>query len=60
MLRRFHNASTVTMVSTNSHDGGTGERANSANIGMWTRGVDTDLFHPDRAVDIESSACRSS
>jgi glycosyltransferase involved in cell wall biosynthesis len=23
-----------------------------ANLGMWTRGVDTDLFRPDRAIDL--------
>ena len=22
------------------------------NLGMWTRGVDTDLFRPDRAIDL--------
>jgi glycosyltransferase involved in cell wall biosynthesis len=24
-----------------------------ANLGMWTRGVDTDLFRPDRAADLD-------
>jgi hypothetical protein len=23
------------------------------NIGMWTRGVDVDLFHPDRAITLD-------
>jgi glycosyltransferase involved in cell wall biosynthesis len=23
-----------------------------SNLGMWTRGVDTDLFRPDRAIDL--------
>jgi len=51
VLRWFHNASTVTMVSTNSMTADLESRG-FTNIGMWTRGVDTDLFHPDRAVDI--------
>lgn len=49
-LRRFHAAATVTMVATPSlmselHDRG------FSHLGMWTRGVDTDLFRPDRAID---------
>lgn len=50
-LRRFHAAATVTMVSTPSlmlelrHRG-------FSNLGMWTRGVDTDLFRPDRAIEL--------
>lgn len=51
VLRRFHNASTVTMVSTNSMTEDLKSRG-FTNIGMWTRGVDTELFRPDRAVDI--------
>jgi glycosyltransferase involved in cell wall biosynthesis len=51
VLRRFHNASTVTMVSTKSMTDDLVSRG-FTNIDMWTRGVDTDLFHPDRAVDI--------
>jgi glycosyltransferase involved in cell wall biosynthesis len=49
-LRRFHAAATVTMVATPSlmselHDRGFG------NLGMWTRGVDTQQFRPERAID---------
>jgi glycosyltransferase involved in cell wall biosynthesis len=50
MLRRFHAAATVTMVATPSLMNELRERGFS-NLGMWTRGVDTDLFRPDRAVD---------
>lgn len=45
MLRRFHAAARTTMVSTRSLAQdlrGRGFR----HIGMWTRGVDTDLFRP--------------
>jgi glycosyltransferase involved in cell wall biosynthesis len=51
VLRRFHNASAVTMVSTNSLADDL-KRRGFTNIGMWTRGVDTELFRPDRAIDI--------
>ena len=51
VLRRFHNASAVTMVSTNSLADDLKSRG-FTNIGMWTRGVDTEMFRPDRAVDI--------
>jgi glycosyltransferase involved in cell wall biosynthesis len=51
VLRRFHNASAVTMVSTNSLAEDLTRRG-FTNIGMWTRGVDTELFRPDRAIDI--------
>src|SRR6201987_6222793 len=50
-LRRFHAPATVTMGSTPSlilelrHRG-------FSNLGMWTRGVDTDLFRPDRAIEL--------
>jgi glycosyltransferase involved in cell wall biosynthesis len=49
-LRRFHSAATVTMVATPSLMSELRERGFS-NLGMWTRGVDTDLFRPDRAID---------
>lgn len=49
-LRRFHAAATVTMVATPSLMSELRERGFS-NLGMWTRGVDTDLFRPDRAID---------
>lgn len=45
LLRRFHSASRLTMASTNSlvcELRGRGFRK----LGLWTRGVDTDLFSP--------------
>ncbi|MGD0024816.1 MAG: glycosyltransferase family 1 protein [Xanthobacteraceae bacterium] len=50
-LRRFHAAATVTMVATPSLMTELGERG-FANLGMWIRGVDVDLFRPDRAIDL--------
>jgi glycosyltransferase involved in cell wall biosynthesis len=50
-LRRFHAAATVTMVATPSLMNELRGRGFS-NLGMWTRGVDTELFRPDRAIDI--------
>jgi glycosyltransferase involved in cell wall biosynthesis len=50
-LRRFHAAATVTMVATSSLMSELRERG-FANLGMWTRGVDVDLFRPDCAVDL--------
>ncbi len=49
-LRRFHGAAAVTMVATPSLMRELDERG-FANLGMWTRGVDTDLFRPDRSID---------
>jgi glycosyltransferase involved in cell wall biosynthesis len=51
-LRRFHAAATVTMVATPSLMTELAQRG-FANLGMWTRGVDTDLFRPDRAADLD-------
>ena len=51
LLRRFHAAATVTMVSTPSLMAEFAERG-FRNLGMWTRGVDTDLFKPERAIDL--------
>ena len=51
-LRRFHAAAAVTMVATPSLMTELGQRG-FANLGMWTRGVNTDLFRPDRAVDLD-------
>ncbi len=51
VLRRFHAAATVTMVATPSLAAELRERG-FHNLGMWTRGVDTDLFRPDRAMDL--------
>jgi 1,2-diacylglycerol 3-alpha-glucosyltransferase/glucuronosyltransferase len=50
-LRRFHSAATVTMVATDSLMCELRQRG-FANLGMWTRGVDTDLFRPDRAIEL--------
>jgi len=51
-LRRFHAAATVTMVATPSLMAELSGRG-FANLGMWTRGVDVDLFRPDRAIDLD-------
>jgi len=50
-LRWFHSAATVTMVATPSLTAELSGRG-FANLGRWTRGVDTDLFRPDRAIDL--------
>jgi glycosyltransferase involved in cell wall biosynthesis len=50
-LRRFHAAAAVTMVATQSLMTELSQRGFS-NLGMWTRGVDTDLFRPDLAVEL--------
>jgi glycosyltransferase involved in cell wall biosynthesis len=50
-LRWFHAAAGVTMVATPSLMSELGQRG-FTNLGMWTRGVDIDLFRPDRAVDL--------
>lgn len=49
-LRHFHAGATVTMVATQSLMSELAQRGFS-NLDMWTRGVDTDLFCPDRAID---------
>ena len=51
-LRRFHGAAAVTMVATPSLMAELSERG-FGNLGMWTRGVDVDLFRPDRAIDLD-------
>jgi glycosyltransferase involved in cell wall biosynthesis len=51
VLRRFHSAATVTMVATPSLTAELRGRG-FTNLGMWTRGVDVDLFRPDRAIDL--------
>jgi glycosyltransferase involved in cell wall biosynthesis len=51
-LRRFHAAASITMVATPSLIKELGERG-FGNLGMWTRGVDVDLFRPDRAVALD-------
>src|SRR5208283_3540017 len=52
VLRWFHAAASVTMVSTPSLYNELRAR-NFVNLGMWTRGVDTDVFRPDRAIALE-------
>ncbi len=44
-VRRFHNASSVTMVSTPSMESVLSPRG-FKNLRRWSRGVDIDLFHP--------------
>lgn len=51
VLRWFHGAATVTMVATPSLMSELSQRG-FAHLGMWTRGVDVDLFRPDRAVEL--------
>jgi glycosyltransferase involved in cell wall biosynthesis len=51
LLRRFHAAATVTMVSTPSLMAELSARG-FEHLDMWTRGVDTDLFRPERAIDL--------
>ena len=52
VLRRFHGAAAVTMVSTLSLMAELRARG-FQNLRMWTRGVDTDLFAPERAVPLD-------
>src|SRR5262245_54585525 len=51
-LRRFHSAAAVTMVSTVSLMAVL-RRHGFENLGMWTRGVDTEMFAPSRAVALD-------
>jgi len=52
VLRRFHSGASVTMVATPSLTNELTERG-FKNIGRWTRGVDVDLFRPDRVADLD-------
>ena len=52
VLRWFHSAATVTMVATPSLMNELADRG-FGNLGMWTRGVDIDLFRPDRAIELD-------
>ncbi len=52
MLRRFHGAAVITTVSTPSLMAELRDRK-FRNLAYWTRGVDTNLFRPDRAVDLD-------
>jgi glycosyltransferase involved in cell wall biosynthesis len=51
VLRWFHSGATVTMVATPSLMSELSQRG-FQHLGMWTRGVDVDLFRPDRAIDL--------
>jgi glycosyltransferase involved in cell wall biosynthesis len=51
-LRRFHAAAAVTMVSTPSLMAELRQRG-FRNLGMWTRGVDTELFAPQHVVPLD-------
>jgi glycosyltransferase involved in cell wall biosynthesis len=50
-LRRFHAAAATTMVSTPSLMNELIQRG-FTNLGMWTRGVDTEMFSPDHDVEL--------
>jgi glycosyltransferase involved in cell wall biosynthesis len=50
-LRRFHAAAAVTMVATPSLMAELEQRG-FTNLGMWTRGVDTNLFRPNGTTDL--------
>ena len=52
VLRHFHAAATVTMVSTPSLMAEFTKRG-FKNLGMWTRGVDTDLFSPAHRIELD-------
>lgn len=51
VLRHFHSAASVTMVSTPSLMAELTQR-NFKNLGIWTRGVDTEVFKPENAIDL--------
>jgi glycosyltransferase involved in cell wall biosynthesis len=51
VLRWFHAGAMVTMVATPSLMSELSQRG-FTHLGMWTRGVDIDLFRPDRAIDL--------
>lgn len=51
VLRRFHGAAVTTTVSTASLMAELRSKG-FRNLGFWTRGVDTELFRPERAIDL--------
>lgn len=51
-LRSFHSAAAATMVSTPSLRAEL-EARGFRNLRMWSRGVDTELFHPDGAMHLD-------
>lgn len=52
LLRRFHDAAAATMVSTPSMRAEL-ERRGFRHLAHWGRGVDVDLFKPDRALALD-------
>ena len=52
VLRNFHAAATVTMVSTPTLMSELTQR-NFKNLGIWTRGVDTEAFKPENALRLD-------
>jgi glycosyltransferase involved in cell wall biosynthesis len=52
VLRCFHAPASVTMVSTASLMAELASRG-FAHLGLWTRGVNTDLFRPERAISLD-------
>lgn len=51
-LRRFHSPAAVTMASTASLVGELRDRG-FRKLGLWTRGVDTEIFKPDGAAQLD-------
>jgi glycosyltransferase involved in cell wall biosynthesis len=51
-LRRFHARAAVTMVSTPTLMT-TLRQYGFRNLGLWTRGVDTEMFAPEKAISLE-------
>jgi glycosyltransferase involved in cell wall biosynthesis len=52
VLRHFHAAAAMTMVATPSLEHELSARG-FRRLGAWTRGVDTDLFRPDDAAELD-------
>jgi glycosyltransferase involved in cell wall biosynthesis len=52
LLRRFHSSATITMVATPSLMAELAARG-FERLKIWSRGVDTDLFRPERAIDLD-------
>jgi glycosyltransferase involved in cell wall biosynthesis len=52
VLRHFHSAAAMTMVATTSLRQELSARG-FRKLGSWTRGVDTDLFRPDGAAELD-------
>src|SRR5882724_13022290 len=52
VLRHFHAAAAMTMVATDSLRQELGTRG-FRKLGFWTRGVDTELFKPDEAAELD-------